>query len=102
MHNPAPRLEIEVALSIPSSTDRIVLLDYYHRRQKKEGDFQNLMRRRADDSIVWYADLPSPGANDAYVSADWQGNELIANSWSCYRVELDLETGHILSKTFTK
>jgi hypothetical protein len=51
---------------------------------------------------VWVADLPDATGNDAYVAVKFEGGRLVAHSWSCYRVEIDIETGKILSKIFTK
>jgi hypothetical protein len=56
--------------------------------------------------VLWRAEaLGPPGRTDAdaYVSLrlNDRGN-LEANTWSCYRVEIDASTGKILSEEFTK
>lgn len=86
------------ALAIPNSDDCIVLLEYWAR---PEYPFQNLLRIGRDGSIRWRAQLPDIGA-DAYISIRLTEHELMASSWSGFRVVLDPETGSICSQEFTK
>src|SRR5581483_6558759 len=85
-------------LTIPGSDDCLVLLEYWAERQH---GFQNLLRVRADGSIRWRAELPDP-TDDAYVGFEWDGRDLVAGSWSGFRVVLDPATGHIVSAIFVK
>jgi hypothetical protein len=55
----------------------------------------------ADGSVDWRA-LPPEGASDAWVTVYLDGNEVVANSWSCWRVRFDLATGIETSRLFTK
>lgn len=65
--------------------------------------FPNLLRVRPTGSVVWRAELPVPGDwTDSYVEFEQNDGVLSANSWSCYYVVLDRETGRILSREFTK
>jgi hypothetical protein len=86
------------ALSVPGSDDRIVLFEY----PEGDGDSRNLVRMTSEGHVVWRAELPDPGSNDAYVEVRWRDGRLTANSWSCFLVELDPDTGQLLSATFTK
>jgi hypothetical protein len=68
--------------------------------------FQNLVRISPSGEIVWRAELPhDPDLTDgfdAYVYVAWHEGRLTANSFSCFRVELDPATGLIVSAEFTK
>lgn len=77
----------------------IVLLKY---REKKYGSFENLLLLKSDGRVAWRAQLPSPSSTDSYLDFEVKENRLFANSWSCYRVEIDLKTGRILQSEFTK
>ncbi len=48
-----------------------------------------------------WLDLPQSGS-DCYVSFALEAGGLRANSWSCYLVAIDINTGQIQSRTFTK
>jgi hypothetical protein len=87
------------ASSIPGSEHGLALYDYY-RPRKRSGPFQNLVRVQADGSIIWRASLPT--GDDTYTAAEMDGEKLVAWSWQCYRVQIDIETGRILEQTFTK
>ncbi|MGV3720656.1 MAG: hypothetical protein ACO1SX_07075 [Actinomycetota bacterium] len=63
--------------------------------------FQNLVSCGPGGDILWRAELPDIGC-DAYVEACADGDLICANSWSCFRVEINAENGRILSSTFTK
>lgn len=89
------------AVEAISDVDRaVVLLDYMARATP--GAFQNLLCVDCDGSIVWRARLPTSLGDDAYVSFELVGDRLTANTWSCHRVSLDVQTGEIRDSTFTK
>jgi hypothetical protein len=88
-----------IVLPIRGTEDCIVLLDP---DAHLTGQFQNLLRLSAGGSVVWQADLPVGQHNDAYVAVEWSGGRLVANTWSAYRVDLDVNNGRILRSTFTK
>ena len=86
------------AVSPIDDTDAVVLLDYMCRRTK----FENLIRLHADGTVAWQASLPSGTINDSFVSFRWVDERLIANTWSGYRVQIDVNDGHIASSDFVK
>jgi hypothetical protein len=51
---------------------------------------------------MWVAELPTRSDNDAYVNAQIEAERVIAWSWSCFRVEIDIKSGIIENSTFTK
>lgn len=61
----------------------------------------SVTRRRNDGSVRWTA-VPPEGERDAWTAVRLEGPYVIANSWSCYLVQLDLETGGEIGRTFTK
>lgn len=73
----------------------IIREDYY----KFEGISNVYCLENAD--IIWYAELPK--SND-YFSNDLrlEDNVLKASSWDGYTIEIDVGTGKILRKSFTK
>lgn len=87
-------------MSIPGSPDFIQLIPYHSLGRPKH--FQNLSRCSTSGRIVWTAELPTRSENDAYVEAQIEGNQVIAWSWSCFRVKLNLESGVIEDTVFTK
>jgi hypothetical protein len=88
-------------IAISGSSDFIQLIPYDSLGRPKH--FKNLSRCSASGETLWIAELPeSPGSNDAYVDAQIENGRLIAWSWSCYRVALNLESGAIENSIFTK
>jgi hypothetical protein len=85
--------------AVPGSDRAVVLLDYM---AVPNGPFQNLICVSPEGTVVWAAPLPSISSTEAYVSFDLGIDELRANSWDGYRVHIDLASGEILQKTFTK
>lgn len=89
---------VETVEYIPDSDRAVVLLDYMCGRPT--GPYQNLICVDCKGEVVWCAQLPTN--TDAYVSFDLRGDELLANSWSGYRVHVDIATGQLLESKFTK
>jgi hypothetical protein len=87
-------------VEIPGSSDFIQLIPYDSFGAPKH--FQNLSRCSASGETVWVAELPTRSDNDAYTNAEIQGEQVVAWSWSCYRVELNLHSGAIEKSVFTK
>lgn len=87
------------AAPIPGSDDGVVLYEYY-RPEKSSGSFHNLVRVRPFGTIVWRAQLPA--TPDVYTSAEILQNAISVFSFSCHRVLIDFETGHITDRIFTK
>jgi hypothetical protein len=65
-------------------------------------NFLNLLRLRHDGTVAWHAQLPDSSGNDAFVEFEWQDGELMANSWSGYRIRIDLQDGSTRDETFVK
>jgi hypothetical protein len=86
-------------VAVLQSGKTIVLLRYFER---KYGSFENLLLLRLDGTVVWRAQLPNTSSGDAYVDFEITDDRVFANSWSCYRVELDMRDGKILQRQFTK
>jgi hypothetical protein len=78
----------------------IVLLDHYEFSQSEYRHLSNLIFYNPDGKIIWTAQLPQ--TKDSFVDFDLEDNMLYANSWSGFRVQIDLETGRILNRRFTK
>jgi hypothetical protein len=53
-----------------------------------------------DDSIVWRAVSPAP--QDRWVSVEWAGDSIAADSWNGIRVRFDPASGRVESSSFTK
>ena len=64
--------------------------------------FRNLLCVDLNGEIVWRAELPADDAVDAYVDAKPTRSGFVANSWSCWRVTIDLSSGEITDREFTK
>lgn len=96
-------------LVIPNSTDTIVLYD-----PDVYKGIPNLVRMNIYKKIIWEAEYPPGGMNgDAYVAASMiqlarieiPGKATVhlhANSFSCYYVEIDMNTGKIIDSVFGK
>lgn len=62
----------------------------------------SITRRGADGSVRWTAIPPEGMPQDAWMAVRLEGPRVIASSWSCYLVQLDLGTGSEVARTFTK
>ena len=87
-------------LAIAGSSDFIQLVSYDAVGAPKH--FENLSRCAASGETVWVAQLPTRSEPDAYTNAQIEGTRVVAWSWSCYRVELNIESGSIENSIFTK
>jgi len=94
------------AVAVPGTDDAVVLLSAESGSRNPLGDLKgwpNLVRVRSDGTIVWRATADeNASAHDWWVSIDAGGDGLYANTWSCYRCQLDPESGSVLSSVFTK
>lgn len=57
--------------------------------------------RDADGSLRWQA-LPPEGQPDAWVAVRLQDHTVTANSWSGWLVCIDIDTGVVIERHFTK
>jgi hypothetical protein len=62
----------------------------------------SITRRRLDGTAAWTALPPRGDVQDAWTAVQVNGNEVVANSWSCFQVRLDLDTGREIARQFTK
>ena len=80
---------------------RILVLENYYKYEN--GQKSNLYCLNYKIEIEWF--LPT-GINedgvDVYVGFSTNGNQIFANTWSGFRVEIDVESGKIINKQFTK
>jgi hypothetical protein len=61
----------------------------------------SITRRRSDGSFRWTA-IPLEGApEESWSAIRLAGRRVIANSWSCYLVQLDLDGGDEIARTST-
>jgi len=65
-------------------------------------DGLNLMRVDLDGHILWKASLPTNELQDCFKSFQLNGKTLTAFTWSCYRLQVDVESGCIITRQFTK
>jgi hypothetical protein len=99
-------------LPIPHSRDRLLLFAYEAAPPTRV--FRNLLRCHPDNSVVWHARLPldtyaqpySKDATDCYTDAAILEFGFVrwveAFSWSCYSVCIELRSGRLIRRTFTK
>jgi len=76
---------------------RLVLTDYY----SSPKGLSNLRRLNADGSVCWHAQLRDSSLGH-YVSFEMGHDRIFAQSFDCYRVEIDPNTGAALAEEFTK
>jgi hypothetical protein len=87
---------------LPSENACIVLLNGDEGLGARERRFRNLCYYAHERGTIWHAELPTTSGVDHYVSFSVNGGQLFGNSWSAYYVELDVASGKIQAKTFTK
>ena len=91
-------LSMLTTMPIPDSDDTLDLAP----ADDGLGYAASITRRGNDSSIRWKAIPPEGEPQDAWTAVRLEGPRVIANSWSCYLVQLDLETGGEIARTFTK
>ena len=53
--------------------------------------------------IEWFVQPEKKGERiDQFVGFTTKGNKIYANTWDCFRMELNIENGTIVNKEFTK
>ena len=52
--------------------------------------------------VKYQVELPTSSVPDCYTEAKVDGNKLSVFSFSCHRCKIDIESGTIVSKSFTK
>jgi len=76
-----------------------LVLEPYH--QNKQGNYRNLKKINRC-KVVWDAELPKQSFQDAYVGFELISDKLYANTFNCYRCEICLKSGKVLSVEHTK
>ncbi|REG88754.1 hypothetical protein [Flavobacterium aquicola] len=80
---------------------RILVLENYYKYENEQKS--NLYCLNQNIEIEWF--LPTgidEDGVDNYVGFTTNGNQIFANTWNCFRVEIDIENGEIINKQFTK
>ena len=77
----------------------IVLYDWM---AEEVSDGRNLIRVGPKGNILWKASPPTTGMQDCFTHMQWDGQTLTANTWSCYRVGIDPQSGDVTVLEFTK
>jgi hypothetical protein len=85
-------------IGIPDSQDILELVP----TSDGLGYIASVIRRRHDGSAAWTALAPRNDTADAWTAVRVDGHQVVANSWSCFEVRLDLNTGLEITRTFTK
>ena len=86
-------------VALPSGTSAVVLLDPPAGRAA----VRNLVCVGPDAQIAWRAELPTTGESDAFVEFELaEDGQIIASTWSGYRVEISPDSGALIGQKFTK
>lgn len=81
--------------------DKILVIEDYYKYEN--GENSNLYCVNQNLEIEWFAEIGKfVDGLDVYVGFTTNGNKVFANTWNCFRHEIDIETGKILSSEFAK
>jgi hypothetical protein len=89
---------VSQTLAINGSTDVLALED----APGVPGSYGSISRLRADGSPAWTVAPPTNESEDAWTAVQIDRNVVLANSWSCLAVTIDLDTGAERARSFTK
>jgi hypothetical protein len=97
---------VYLAAALPGTDDAIAVLNWEAGPRNPLGNVKswpNLIRVRPDGTVVWRT-LASIGSGepDFWVSLHITDRGVFANTWSCYRRQLDQDSGRVLASMFTK
>jgi len=80
---------------------KVLIIENYYKYQN--GKNSNLYCINQDIEIEWFAQANSDEDGlDLYVGFTKNGSNIYANTWNCFRVEIDVLSGKIISREFTK
>jgi hypothetical protein len=65
------------------------------------GHIGSILCRDADGTVRWEA-LPPDGVQDSWTAVDLDARTVVGQSWSCWRVAIELTSGKEVSRQFTK
>lgn len=94
---------VRSVVALAETDDAVVVLNFEAGPRSEHGvipGWPNLVRVRADGSVVWRASALD--AQDSWVSVQWSSGSLTANTWSGFLVTVNPNTGAKISKVFTK
>lgn len=86
------------ASALPDAQDGIVLLD---RMESSRSGSSGLVRIRCDGSVAWEAPCEIQSGKDCYVRVCITHKGLMAWTWRCRLVELNMESGSVLREIRT-
>jgi hypothetical protein len=66
------------------------------------GVFENLVAINRDWGVEWTATVPGSTTGDCFVDVDEDLGQLVATSWSGWRVRIDSTTGTTVDREFVK
>jgi len=84
-------------LELPNEVGSIVLYDWM-----ETSDGRNLVRLDKFDRLIWQATPYMPELRDCFVRVWWEGELLMAQTFSCFRGEIDVGDGSFTALEFTK
>jgi hypothetical protein len=80
---------------------RLLVMENYYNYEN--GENSNLYCINQHIEVEWFAESgKTENGLDNYVEFATNGNKVYATTWNCFRHEIDIETGKILSSVFTK
>jgi len=99
VHKPLSTIFSEIELL---SDGRIIVIEDYYKFKYK--DYSNLYCLNRNIEIDWFLQFPDDGPDkfDYYVGFTSIVDKVYANTFGCFRVEIDLINGKILNAEFTK
>jgi hypothetical protein len=89
-------------IELPEALGTVTLYDWMADEVR---DGCNLSRTQADGKEVWRAEPPfygQAGQQDCFTHVAWDGTNLSGQTWSGFRVIVDLDSGQVKTVTFTK
>ena len=84
-------------IDLPDGAGGIVLYDWM---SDDMNDGRNLVNIDSQGRIVWKAS--PPGTQDSFTHMTWDDETLAANTWSGYRVGVEMQNGRVTVREFTK
>ncbi len=89
--------------SLSVAADRVIVLFDSDVWLKRPGQFHNLRAYDFSGGELWRADLPTSTTNDHFVSLLGGGlHEVVAHSFSGFKLRIDVATGAVLNSEFVK
>ena len=90
------RAPVTKFIAVPASSNWLILLDHMFTPRHSS----NLLCVDGNGVERWRASLPT--SPDSFVDVKAVENSIFAWTWSCYRLEINVDTGATISMEFTK